>query len=95
LLQTTALKSLSETHPAFGWASGPVETHLKDLGSAHGDEFEITLAALLLCAPAGRESAAKQTDNEQQIAEKHRTEAAVKTPFPHIFATDFWVFCCD
>jgi hypothetical protein len=51
------------------------------------------LTAILFCVPAGTESAAKQTGNEQQIAENHRTEAAVKTPFPHIFAMDF--FCCD
>jgi len=59
------------------------------MGSADGDELDVTLTALLGCVPAGTESPAKQLGNEQQTAEKYRTEAAVKTPFPHIFAIDF------
>jgi hypothetical protein len=29
---------------------------------------------------------AKQTDDEHQAAKSHRSEATVKTPFPHVFA---------
>jgi hypothetical protein len=64
---------------------------LKVLGSADGDEVDVTLTAILGCVLAGTGSAAEQPGNEQQIAEKYRTEAVVKTPFPHIFALDF---CC-
>jgi hypothetical protein len=31
---------------------------------------------------------AKQTDGEHQMAKSHRTEATVKTPFPHVFANE-------
>jgi hypothetical protein len=80
---------LSETHPDIGRASGPVEIHLKVLGSADADEVDASLTALLGRVLAGTESAAKQLGNEQQIAEKHRTEALAKTPLANIFAMDF------
>jgi hypothetical protein len=80
---------LSEIHPDFGRASGPVEIHLKVLGNADADEVDVSLTAIPGCGPVGRGSSAKQLGNEQQIAEKHRTEALAKTPFPNIFATDF------
>ncbi|HTQ49369.1 MAG TPA: hypothetical protein VMJ12_01570, partial [Candidatus Acidoferrales bacterium] len=35
------------------------------------------------------QSCAKQTRNEQQIAESQRSEATLKTPFPNIFAIGF------
>ena len=79
------------SHPVFGWASGPVEVHLKVLGSAHGDEFELTLAGMLFCALVGPESAAKQAGDEQQIAEKTRNEIAERTHLTHISSTD--LFC--
>ena len=31
---------------------------------------------------------AKQTGDEHQIAKSHRSEATVKTPFPHVFANE-------
>jgi hypothetical protein len=31
---------------------------------------------------------AKQTDDEHQVAKSHRSEATVKTPFPHVFANE-------
>jgi hypothetical protein len=31
---------------------------------------------------------AKQTGDEHQIAKSHRSEAALKTPFPHVFANE-------
>jgi hypothetical protein len=31
---------------------------------------------------------AKQTDGEHQVANSHRSEATVKTPFPHVFADE-------
>jgi hypothetical protein len=31
---------------------------------------------------------AKQTDGEHQVANSHRSEATVKTPFPHVFANE-------
>jgi hypothetical protein len=63
------------------------------MGSADGDEVGVMLTAILGCVLAGTGFAAKQMGNEQQIAEKYRTEAAVRTPFPHIFEIDFC--CCD
>jgi hypothetical protein len=62
---------------------------LKVLGRADGDEVEDTLAAMLGCVLAGTGEPAKQPGSEPQIAEKQRTEAVVKTHFPHIFAIDF------
>jgi hypothetical protein len=31
---------------------------------------------------------AKQAVDEHQVANSHRSEAAVKTPFPHVFANE-------
>jgi len=31
---------------------------------------------------------AKQTDDEHQAAKSHRSEAILKTPFPHVFANE-------
>jgi hypothetical protein len=31
---------------------------------------------------------AKQTGDEHQVAKSHRSEATVKTPFPHVFANE-------
>jgi hypothetical protein len=64
---------------------------LKVLGSADGDELDVTLAAMLGCVLGGTGSAAKQPGNKVQIAEKYRSEAIVKTPLPQIFVIDF---CC-
>jgi hypothetical protein len=47
------------------------------------------MTAILGCVLAGTGSAAKQLGNEQQTAEKYRSEAVVEAPFPHIFAIDF------
>ena len=53
---------------------------MKVLGRVDGD-------ALL----AGAESAAKQTGNEQQMAENHRAAAAINRPLRQIFTMD--IFC--
>jgi hypothetical protein len=31
---------------------------------------------------------AKQTDGEHKVAKSNRSEATVKTPFPHVFADE-------
>jgi hypothetical protein len=65
-----------------------VDVHLKVLGNADG-EVDVALTAILGCVLAGTASPAKQMGSEQQIAEKYRIEAVVKTPFPYIFAIGF------